>query len=98
MLEIGVGFAELFEAVHDILEDVEVIDFRRFDNTVENGAGIGTGGGLAEQPVFSADDERFNGSLCAVIVDGKETIESVTHQFMPLIKAVLYCLSEFGFG
>ena len=87
----------MLQAVHDILEDVEVVGLRCFDDAIEDGAGIGTGGGLAEQPVFPADDERFDGSFCADIVDGEMTIECVTHQLMPLIKAVLYCLAEFCF-
>jgi hypothetical protein len=60
----------LLQAVHDILEDVEVVGLRCFDDAIEDGAGIGTGCGLAEQPVFSAYNERFNGSLSAVVVDG----------------------------
>tara|TARA_A200000159_G_scaffold3281_1_gene3371 strand:- start:735 stop:989 length:255 start_codon:yes stop_codon:yes gene_type:complete len=61
--------AEQLQAIHYIFEHIEVVGFGGFDDAVEDGACIGSGCGLAEQPVFSAYDERLDCSLCTVVID-----------------------------
>lgn len=69
MLDVRRWLAELIKARHHILEHIEVVGFCGFDDAVEDGAGIGAGSGLAEQPVFSAYHERFNRALSAIVID-----------------------------
>ena len=75
----------MLQTSHDILEHNEVVVFGGFDDAVDDSTGVGADSGLAEQPVFPADEERFDCSFRAVVVDGEVTIECVTNQFMLLI-------------
>ena len=54
--------------MHDVLEDIEVIGFRGFDDAVEDSAGIGAVCNLTEQPVFAADEEGLYCPFTAVVV------------------------------
>ncbi|CAI4149283.1 hypothetical protein ALT1644_100132 [Alteromonas macleodii] len=69
MLDVDVRLAEFIKASHHILEYVQVVGFSRFDDAVENSAGVGARGRLAKQPVFSTYDERLYPALSAIIID-----------------------------
>jgi hypothetical protein len=53
----GVDARECREQPVQIDHGIEVVGFGGLDQTVEHGTGMGTGNGIAEQPVLAADDD-----------------------------------------
>mgnify|MGYP007057196069 CR=1 FL=1 len=59
----------LLEQAHQVVNRLEVVRFRGFDQAVEHRTGIGTTMGVGEQPSFAAYHERFDGPFGSVVVD-----------------------------
>lgn len=86
------------KTIHYVLEHIEVIGFRRFNDAVKVGAGIGTVSCLTEQPIFAANHEGFYRALCSVMVYVQLYVQTVALQFRPLIQAILNGFTQFSFG
>ncbi len=72
------------------------IGFGGFDQTIDLCAGRGAFGCVAEQPVFAADDERADGVLGAVVVDGQVSAFDVALQAAPVVGQVVHRLAQGG--
>ena len=61
------------------------VGFGRFDEGVENCAGVGARCGCAKEPGFAADDEGTDGVFAAVIVYRKITALGVAGKRRPAV-------------
>ena len=59
----------LREQAHQVINRLQAVHFGGFDQAVKYRTGIGTTMGVGEQPSFTANYERFNGTLGTVVVD-----------------------------
>ena len=73
---------------HVVVED-QAIRFRRLDDAVQQGTGLGTVGGVREQPILSANDQRFYRPLSAIVVDRQMAIIHIAYQLRSLAQRVL---------
>ena len=63
----SVGYA--LEQKHEILKRFEAVLLGGFDYGIYDGTRLGAVGSITEKPVLSADNERLDGSLGAVVAD-----------------------------
>ena len=60
---------QLFEEKLQVAARVEAVFFGCLHQTVDDGAGGRAFRGEGEEPVFAPDNERFDGTFAAIIVD-----------------------------
>ena len=60
---------KLFEEKLQVAARVEAVFFGGFHQAVDDGAGGRAFRGEGEKPVFAPDNERFDGTFAAIIVD-----------------------------
>ena len=59
-----------------------------FDQRVDQGTGVRTGGGVGEQPGLAPDDEGADGILGGIIVEGQIAAFEIADQARPLLMEV----------
>ena len=64
----------------EILIWVEVVFLRCFDDAESDSARLGARRRIGEEPILSADDERLDAALGAVVVDFQPAVLNVTAQ------------------
>lgn len=82
------------EQCHQIGVGFDLVGFAGFDQRVEIGAGLGTGHGIAEQPVAATHHEGAYSILAEVVVDRPGAVLDKTRQFWPLRRQIMYSLAQ----
>lgn len=81
---------QLFKEVLQVPFRVQIICFGGFDQTVYDGAGFGSFGAVAEQPVLSSDREGTDAVFCGVVGDVAVPVFEIVGQFNAVRQEVVH--------
>ena len=76
---------------------VKFVFLRRFNQTVDHGAGLRATGCIGKQPVLSAHHEGLDAALGTIVAQLQTAILQIPCQIRPLLQQVIDGLSQRGF-
>ena len=80
---------QAFQNVGEIDERIEVMLLAGLDETVDHRGPFATGIGACKHPVLASHDQRPDGALGDIVIDGEPAVLRVAIQGRPLIEGVL---------
>ena len=82
-MPLDVGVRQVLEEVLEVLERIQAVGLGSLDDAVDDGAGLGSFRGVAEQPILAADGEVADGALADVVRErGVATLQEVLKRFL----------------
>ena len=95
-MTLDVGVRQVLEEVLEVLERIQSVGLGSLDDAVDDGAGLGSFRGVAEQPILTPDGEVADGALVDVVRERSVAAfqEGLERFFM--VRGVLDGLAELG--
>ena len=95
-MPLNVGVWQVLEEVLEVLERIQAVGHGSLDDAVDDGAGLGSFRGVAEQPILAADGEVADGALADVVRErGVAAFQEGLERFF-MAQGVLDGLAELG--
>ena len=95
-MPLNVGVWQVLEEVLEVLERIQAVGLGSLDDAVDDGAGLGSFRGVAEQPILAADGEVADGALADVVRErGVAAFQEGLERFF-MAQGVLDGLAELG--
>ena len=66
-MPLDISIRQVLKEVLEVLERVQAVGLGSLDDAVDDGAGLGSFRGVAEQPILAADGEVADGALADVV-------------------------------
>lgn len=66
-MPLDISIRQVLKEVLEVLERVQAVGLGSLDDAVDDGAGLGSFRGVAEQPILAADGEVADGALANVV-------------------------------
>ena len=96
----GILFAQLWCILQDpkkVFVRVKFVFLRRFNQTVDHGAGLCTTGRIGKEPVLPAHHKGLNAALGTVVAQLQTAILQIPCQVRPLLRQIVNGLAQRGF-
>nr|WP_256595089.1 hypothetical protein [Legionella israelensis] len=76
----GFSILDVGQCVFQPCESINLVLLTGFDEGIEDSTCFGARFVAMKEPVFSSDDERFNGALCSVVIYFETAIVKVSFE------------------
>ena len=97
----GILFAQLWCILQDpeqIAVRIQAVFLRRFNQTVDHGAGLRATGRIGKEPVLPTHHKGLNAALGTVVAQLQTAILQIPCQVWPLLQQVVMALPNADFG
>ncbi len=91
---VGFGKGQLFQEISQVSVWPKVVGFGCFNQTVDQGADLGSFGSVGEEPVLPADHKGADRVFGCVVIRCHFAMIQINKQAIPLLQGVMHRLSH----